>query len=74
MGSSFPSTDFAVLQRAHMGGGPRLQGLPEKFAVTLLWVFFVFAIAHKSRVHQVSTYRLPYLHLSSTPELLNFSS
>lgn len=49
MGSSFPSEDFAVLQRACGGGGPRLQGLPEKFAMTLLWAFLLI-IAHKSRM------------------------
>lgn len=40
MGSSVASKDFAVLQRAHVDGGPHLQGLSEKFAMTLLWVIF----------------------------------
>lgn len=73
VGLSFLSEDFAVLQRPHMGDDPQLQGLPEILAVTLLW-FFLFVIAHKSRVCWVSMYQIPYLHLSLTPELPYLSS
>lgn len=70
MGSSFLSKDFAVLQRAHMNGGLHLQGLPEKFAMTLLCCFGLrFFVGHSAQVQGASSE-----HASVTVPALVFNS